>query len=320
MKSKNRFVLLHFPVFWIILLVYLSEYGVSTISSADYGVRQMSMWLLAVLGVMLFQISGSYNLAAGSQMTFSAAFLGALLDHDWPLWAACGMILLIAVVLGVLYTVLYHCLQTPVFVSSMGLHLLLDGISNYLYAVGRKKTYSFVGMDNTRVLGIPVWLWLAIVMTISVIFFLNRTTPGRSLCVLSPQNSTKSYSVQSSTAKHRMPVMLLLGTANVFGCLLIGTAGLLLAVRGGTTSQYSGWSYMCRILTASAIGNWLNLTRKTLPLCAIVGCAGLVMLLTLEIRLSVPMLYAENCLSALIILSSTVMSAYTPLKSKECHT
>ena len=80
MKHKIPRVAARFPAFWLILTVYLLEFGVPGPGQCHLILRQLSMWVPAVLGMMLMRLSGSYNMAVGTQMTFSAALLGILLQ------------------------------------------------------------------------------------------------------------------------------------------------------------------------------------------------------------------------------------------------
>lgn len=89
MKHKIPRVAARFPAFWLILTVYLLEFGVPGPGQCHLILRQLSMWVPAVLGMMLMRLSGSYNMAVGTQMTFSAALLGILLQwYSVPMWTA----------------------------------------------------------------------------------------------------------------------------------------------------------------------------------------------------------------------------------------
>ncbi len=301
------------PVFWILLALYILAFGWAGPAELARGFRHMSMWLLAVLGMMLMRMAGSYNLAAGAQMTFSATLAGILLERGWPIWLSCAAILAFSAGLGICYSLLCGRLRTPFFFLSIGSHLILDGCGGFLSAVGRKESYAFVRADCASVLSLPLWLWAACGAVGLTVFYLNRTTLGRSLPFLAGMKNAHAAQRRSASAGR------VFGAATVLGCLLIGAAGLLLAARGGTTARYSGLTYTCRILTAASIGSWTNATRKTLPLRAAVGSLGLVLLLVLEVHLHLSMLYVEYCLGAVIILSSAALSSLTERKNKEYH-
>ena len=89
----------------------------------------------------------------------------------------------------------------------------------------------------------------------------------------------------------------------------MGLSGILLALRGGTTAFYSGMNYTCRILTAASIGGWLNATRRSLPVGALLGSMSLVLILMLEVHLRITSSYVEYCLSAVLILMSAAWGA-----------
>lgn len=141
MKHKIPRVAARFPAFWLILTVYLLEFGVPGPGQCHLILRQLSMWVPAVLGMMLMRLSGSYNMAVGAQMTFSAALLGVLLQRfSVPVWAACAVVLVVAVALGILYTVLSSRLQIPLFYLSLCVHLLLDGLNGFFYRMTRQTS------------------------------------------------------------------------------------------------------------------------------------------------------------------------------------
>ena len=186
MKHKIPRVAARFPAFWLILTVYLLEFGVPGPGQCHLILRQLSMWVPAVLGMMLMRLSGSYNMAVGTQMTFSAALLGILLQwYSVPMWAACVVVLAVAVVLGILYTVLSNRMQIPLFYLSLCVHLLLDGLNGFFYRMTRQTSnYAYAGADRTRWLGVPLWCWIALAALALGTAYLNRTTYGRSLFLL----------------------------------------------------------------------------------------------------------------------------------------
>lgn len=63
-------------------------------------------------------------------------------------------------------------------------------------------------------------------------------------------------------------------------------------------------NYTCRILTAASIGGWMNATRRSLPVGALLGSMSLVLILMLEVHLRISSSYVEYCLSAVLILLS----------------
>lgn len=276
---------------------------------------QLSMWVPAVLGMMLMRLSGSYNMAVGTQMTFSAALLGILLQwYSVPMWAACVVVLAVAVVLGILYTVLSNRMQIPLFYLSLCVHLLLDGLNGFFYRMTRQTSnYAYAGADRTRWLGVPLWCWVALAALALGTAYLNRTTLWPLPFPACPwyhdvrwQEIGESRRIKTGT---RLKLDLILGAANVLSCVLVGLSGILLALRGGTTAFYSGMNYTCRILTAASIGGWMNATRRSLPVGALLGSMSLVLILMLEVHLRITSSYVEYCLSAVLILMSAAWGA-----------
>ena len=286
-------------------VVYLAAYP---ILNRLFGVS------LLVLGMMLMRLSGSYNMAVGAQMTFSAALLGVLLQRfSVPVWAACAVVLVVAVALGILYTVLSSRLQIPLFYLSLCVHLLLDGLNGFFYRMTRQTSnYAYAGADRTRWLGVPLWCWIALAALALGTAYLNRTTYGRSLFLLPWYHDVRWQEIGESRrikTGTRLKLDLILGAANVLSCVLVGLSGILLALRGGTTAFYSGMNYTCRILTAASIGGWMNATRRSLPVGALLGSMSLVLILMLEVHLRITSSYVEYCLSAVLILMSAALGA-----------
>ncbi len=232
MKHKIPRLAAHFPAFWPILTVYLLEFGVLGPGQGYLILRQLSMWVPAVLGMMLMRLSGSYNMAVGTQMTFSAALLGILLQwYSVPMWAACVVVLAVAVVLGILYTVLPNRMQIPLFYLSLCVHLLLDGLNGFFYRMTRQTSnYAYAGADRTRWLGVPLWRWSALAALALGTAYLNRTTYGRSLFLLPWYHDVRWQEIGESRrikTGTRLQLDLVRGAANVLRCVLVGRAGIL---------------------------------------------------------------------------------------------
>jgi len=309
MKHKIPRLAAHFPAFWPILTVYLLEFGVLGPGQCYLILRQLSMWVPAVLGMMLMRLSGSYNMAVGTQMTFSAALLGILLQwYSVPMWAACVVVLAVAVVLGILYTVLSNRMQIPLFYLSLCVHLLLDGLNGFFYRMTRQTSnYAYAGADRTRWLGVPLWCWVALAALALGTAYLNRTTYGRSLFLLPWYHDVRWQEIGESRrikTGTRLKLDLILGAANVLSCVLVGLSGILLALRGGTTAFYSGMNYTCRSRGAAPAGGWMTPPRRSLPVGALLGSMSLVLILMLEVHLRITSSYVEYCLSAVLILMS----------------
>ena len=156
--------------------------------------------------------------------------------------------------------------------------------------------------------------------------YLNRTTYGRSLFLLPWYHDVRWQEIGESRrikTGTRLKLDLILGAANVLSCILVGLSGILLALRGGTTAFYSGMNYTCRILTAASIGGWMNATRRSLPVGALLGSMSLVLILMLEVHLRITSSYVEYCLSAVLILMSAAWGAVQKkkrLQPKNCIT
>ena len=169
------------------------------------------------------------------------------------------------------------------------------------------SNYAYAGADRARWLGVPLWCWIALAALALGTAYLNRTTYGRSLFLLPWYHDVRWQAIGESRrikTGTRLKLDLILGAANVLSCVLVGLSGILLAVRGGTTAFYSSMNYTCRILTAASIGGWMNATRCSLPVGALLGSMSLVLILMLEVHLRISSSYVEYCLSAVLILLS----------------
>lgn len=66
MKHKIPRLAAHFPAFWPILTVYLLEFGVLGPGQCYLILRQLSMWVPAVLGMRLMRLSGQLQHGGGN--------------------------------------------------------------------------------------------------------------------------------------------------------------------------------------------------------------------------------------------------------------
>lgn len=151
------------------------------------------------------------------------------------------------------------------------------------------SNYAYAGADRTRWLGVPLWCWIALAALALGTAYLTHHL-GSSLFLLPWYHDVRWQEIGESRrikTGTRLKLDLILGAANVLSCVLVGLSGILLALRGGTTAFYSGMNYTCRILTAAPFGGWMNATRRSLPVGALLGSMSLVLILMLEVHLRI---------------------------------
>lgn len=140
---------------------------------------------IVAVGMTLVMISGGFDLSVGAIYAF-AATLYAILAKDHSLLVAGTAALGCGVIAGVLNGVLVAKFNINAFVATLGTGSVIGGLA-YIISDSSPQiptNPSFSKLGNNDFIGLPISVWLLIVIMASGWFVLARTVYGRSLYAL----------------------------------------------------------------------------------------------------------------------------------------
>ncbi len=187
----------------IILLVAIILYF-SSISDAffSYGnfsdiLRSISIVTLLALGVTFTLVVDGFDLSVGSTMSLSTVVTASLMVwYDMPLWLVLLLPLLIGVAVGLVNSFLITVIGIPDLLATLsmmyivaGLHrTYTEGYSIYnnmpLTSGGTapgQLSEAFLWIGQGQMLGLPVPVWIMVIMVLAAYVILNHTRWGRIL-------------------------------------------------------------------------------------------------------------------------------------------
>lgn len=210
---------------------------------------QYAYLLLISMGATLVIIAGGIDLSVGSVLALSGVVAAHLMvKAGWPVPLGIAAGIVIGGFSGLSVGLIVTKLKVPAFIASLGMLLIARGISlriaKGVTVDGTPDSFNLIA--NGHPLGLPMPLFLVIVVSGLVAFLLHFTKFGRYL-----------YAIGSNAEAARVsgvPVERVQMAAYALGGALAGLAGLVEAARLGSGNPTGGESYELDIVTAVVVG------------------------------------------------------------------
>lgn len=183
----------------IAIILYFSSLSDAFFSYGNFAdiLRSISIVTLLALGVTFTLVVDGFDLSVGSTMSLSTVVTASLMVwYDMPLWLVLLLPLLIGVAVGLVNSFLITVIGIPDLLATLsmmyivaGLHrTYTEGYSIYnnmpLTSGGTapgQLSEAFLWIGQGQMLGLPVPVWIMIVMVLASYVVLNHTRWGRIL-------------------------------------------------------------------------------------------------------------------------------------------
>ena len=252
-----------------IALLALIIFYFSTVSDAflTYGnfsdiMRSISIVTLLALGVTFTLVVDGFDLSVGSTMSLSTVVTASLMVwYDMPLWLVLLLPLLIGVLAGAVNSFLIVVLGIPDLLATLsmmyivaGLHrTYTEGYSIYnnmpLTSGGTapgQLSDAFLWIGQGQMLGLPVPVWIMVVLVLASYLILNHTRWGRVLYMTGGNAEAATLSgVNVKKVKF---------TAYVVSGIFASMAGILFTARVGSGQIDAGAPLMMEAVAAVFVG------------------------------------------------------------------
>uniref|UniRef100_UPI00359C4FFB ABC transporter permease n=1 Tax=Faecalicatena contorta TaxID=39482 RepID=UPI00359C4FFB len=212
--------------------------------------RQVSITGILAIGATLILITGGIDLSVGSVLAL-AGVIAADMAHPesgFPLAAVFLTAVVIGLAAGAVNGSLVAYAGAPPFIVTLGMTTAARGMA-LLYAKGQpivdfKKSFNFIGQGS--LLGIPVPVWILILITAVSGVILHSTKLGRYIFAVGGNEDAARAS--GISVKHvKFFVYLYMGA-------LCGIVGLILSARTNTGAPNAGAGYELDAIAAAVIG------------------------------------------------------------------
>jgi ribose/xylose/arabinose/galactoside ABC-type transport system permease subunit len=173
-------------IIFIVLLLFFGAFNPQLFSAMNiYNViSQSTYYVIAGMGIIFVMISGGIDLSVGYQMAIVSSTSAILMqEFSVPLPA----IILVAVVLGFLMGMVNGVLTAKLNLFPLIITLATSEVfKGVAFNITKAKTYSgmpdsFRAIYTTKLLGIPLDIFIAVMMVAVTWFVLNKTHLGRDI-------------------------------------------------------------------------------------------------------------------------------------------
>lgn len=212
--------------------------------------RQSSVNGLIAFGMTVVILTGGIDLSVGSTLALTALVGAGMLKGGVPTALVLVLVLALGIVLGFMNGLMVVNGNIQPFIATLVSMTAYRGIA-MIYCKGRPisslgSSTLFNAIGNGKLLGIPVPVWIMIVIFAVFLFFLQKTTVGRSIYATGSNSDAASLAgISISKVKY------LVYMASGFAASL---AGLILVSRLGSAQPTLGSGYELDAIAAVAVG------------------------------------------------------------------
>ncbi len=200
---------------------------------------QSTPLMILAFGQTLVVLTQGTDLSLGAQASFTTVFAVWLATKGLPLPVGILLAIISTGVIGALNGVIVSCGHVPPFIATYGMQNIVNSISLML-TMGASIYFAsdiYQVVTEVNILGLPVMVWIAVIVFIIVFILLNRTKFGTCIHGIGGNREALELAGMNVTAYH-------ISTYAVAG-VIAGIAGLvaLCRVESGQPTVGSGWEF-----------------------------------------------------------------------------
>jgi len=304
MNRRTLFRKREFTVFGLIVVLAvvfsLTTERFLSMSNLTNLLLQLAGTAICAIGMTMIIITGGIDVSVGSMLGMSSVVAGKLLMGNAPVLlvvlAAMGVGLLMGLTNGSL--IAYG--KVPPIIVTLG---MLNIIRSLLFQLlggrwisGVPPAIRVIGLGKW--LGIPISMWIAVLLILFFSYFLNSRPLGRAIYALG--NNPEAARVSGvNLARTTLFVYALTG-------VLVGFAGLIYVARTGIVQTNTGTGFELEVIAAVVLGGTSILGGKGTVIGSLLGAFLVGIIKNGMILLNVPALSEGLVIGALILISVVI--------------
>ena len=201
----------------------------------------------------LLLISGQFDLSVGSISAFvatvtaiAAATSGAPLTPGLPLWVALLLGVLAALLVGIVNATSVTVFRINALITTLATLAIFRGLTKVLADGQTIRLEDFSDLGITRILGLPIPVYIFAAVVVAFYFILRYTTYGRSMYAIGASpTAARLAGIRTDRA---------IFIAFVLSAALAGLSGLILLSQVGSASVNAGIGLELAVVTAVVLG------------------------------------------------------------------
>lgn len=289
-------------VFLSVALSIVSPYFISGSNLSTTALGLSSDGVIAI-GMCIVLLTGGIDLSVGSVMAASMVITGMFyVDYGLSIWLTAGIALVFALLCGLINGLLIGKVGLNAMITTLGMMNMTRGIA---YVLTRGSPLSLPSMDKTfiflgagKVLGIPMFVIIFIVLAVIFHLLLNNVTTMRKVFYTgSNEKAAKLSGINTSNVK--------LGV-HMTSAALAGIAGILSLARFKVATPNTGMGSELRVISACIIGGTSLIGGEGSILGAVLGVVMLNIINNGLVLLNVSVYWQDLISGAILITAVTV--------------
>jgi len=260
--------------------------------------RAMSFTLIGAVGMTFILISGGLDLSVGSTLALGGMVTGyfiAMAGLPFPLAILLGLIA--TAIVGLFNGLVISKLSIPPLIVSLGMMNIARGVVNVMNR-GRPYTGfpdSFNALGTMSLFGLPLSIYIAIVVVILGHIVLKYTVFGRCITAIGGNEETARVS-GINVAKYKTINYILMS-------LLAGVVGILIAARLATSMANAGTGWELTIIASVVIGGTSLFGGSGSILGTVIGVAIMEVLTVAMVMLRINPYWQSVVVGSIIVLA-----------------
>ena len=238
-------------VFLIVVVSFLNP-NFFTVDNILNILRQTSVNAIIAVGMTLVILTAGIDLSVGSVLALCGAFAATMIGMEIPVIIAVPTALLAGAALGAISGVIIAKGKVQAFIATLVTMTLLRGVT-MVYTDGRPISTGFTDVADSfawfgtgYAMGIPVPIWLMVIVFAAIWYVLNHTRFGRYVYALGGNESaTRLSGINVDRVK--------IGVYAICG-LLAALAGIIVTSRLSSAQPTAGMGYELDAIAAVVLG------------------------------------------------------------------
>lgn len=304
MKRRTLLRKREFTVFGLIVVLAvvfsLTTERFLSVSNLTNLLLQLAGTAISAIGMTMIIITGGIDVSVGSMLGMSSVVAGKLLMGNAPVLlvvlAAMGVGLLMGLVNG---SLIAYGKVPPIIVTLGMLNIIRSLLFQLLggrWVSGIPPVIRVIGLGKW--LGIPISMWITVILIIFFSYFLNSRPLGRAIYALG--NNPEAARVSGvNLAKTTLFVYTITG-------ILVGFAGLIYVARTGIVQTNTGTGFELEVIAAVVLGGTSILGGKGTVIGSLLGAFLVGIIKNGMVLLNVPALSEGLVIGALILISVVI--------------
>ncbi|HYO43583.1 MAG TPA: ABC transporter permease [Candidatus Limnocylindrales bacterium] len=236
----------------VIFFSITSQYFLNTANLINILQNVARIGIVACPATLLL-IGGQFDLSVGSSSAFvamvaaiAAATSGSPITPGLPLWAALLAGLIAALLVGMLNAVSVTFFRINALITTLATLAILRGLTKVASDGQTIRLDEFTWLGTSRVLGLPIPVYVFAVVVVVFFFVLRYTTYGRSMYAIGASpTAARLAGIRTDRA---------IVIAFILSAAMAGLSGLILVSQVGSASPNAGIGLELSVVTAVVLG------------------------------------------------------------------